>query len=50
MWWRVGVSDIKHDSEEGSSDGLEGDIIRDFVMTEKGGKDLRVDMKKGLAG
>ena len=42
------ISDIKQDGEEESSDGLERDIIRDFVMMEEAGKDqFVVDMKKG---
>ena len=42
------ISDIKHDGEEESSDGLERDIIRDFVMMEETGKEpFVVDMKKG---
>ena len=44
------ISDIKHDGEtEESSDGLERDIIRDFVMMEEAAKDLVVDTKKAAS-
>ena len=43
------ISDIKHDGEEESSDGLERDIIRDFVLMEEGGKAPFVDTKKGAS-